>query len=295
MSAAKLKVMKAKRGLELLPSDIKRHLLCSLDLSQLKALVRASARIHEQYVANRRLILWSCIEQTLGSATVDAYAVYLSDSEEENGKRDIKDFLKSYEENTLRRGLLPADVLSLEGATSIASLYFRYISTFAGLYTGGKLEDLYKATRAVGRNFHGRQQISFTPRHTETMRVTRAIYRFQLLCHLVGPRFEDHSIWSSQGNKDETVQALFDILKPWEVEELYSFYCWARDVYDRVLNEDMTWELHPDNPKFADQERPSTLDGAFDLSGSSKFQAYWNSTPVTLLIPWMYAYIICRS
>ncbi|KAL6353923.1 hypothetical protein LRP88_12918 [Fusarium phalaenopsidis] len=58
--------------------------------------------------------------------------------------------------------------------------------------------------------------------------------------------------------------ALLNIIEPWEIEELFAFYQFALNVYDKVFT-DIYWDLHPDNPKFDDQGRPPTPDGAFDL------------------------------
>jgi hypothetical protein len=66
------------------------------------------------------------------------------------------------------------------------------------------------------------------------------------------------------------VLAFLDVLDPWEIEELFSFYQFAQGVYDRILSE-IRWDLHPDNPKFDDQGRPPTPEQAFNLDISSKF------------------------
>jgi hypothetical protein len=98
----------------------------------------------------------------------------------------------------------------------------------------------------------------------EKLRLTRAIYRFQLLCQVADPA--DTALLSS---REETVRAFLDLLEPWEIEELFSFYQFAQDVYDRALK-DIRWHLQPHNPKFEDQRQPPTPEWAFILDNMSK-------------------------
>lgn len=95
----------------------------------------------------------------------------------------------------------------------------------------------------------------------EAMRLIRAIYRFQLLCHVADKAFS-----SSQ---DRNIETFLNVLEPWGVEQLFSFYQFVVGIYDGILN-DIQWDIHPDNPKFEDQSRPPTPDGAFDLSVPGK-------------------------
>ena len=89
--------------LENLPPEVRRHLLSSLDLPRLKLLVRSSPTFDQQYLFGREYILCKSIERTLGSVTVDAYAVHRSAAQAKHAKQNTTGFLESYTENTSRR------------------------------------------------------------------------------------------------------------------------------------------------------------------------------------------------
>ncbi|RSL79132.1 hypothetical protein CEP51_007611 [Fusarium floridanum] len=103
------------------------------------------------------------------------------------------------------------------------------------------------------------------------MRLTRAAYRFQLLCQLVSPER------NSSASREDTLQSFINIMEAWEVEEFFTFYQFAYDVYDKVLT-NIYWDLHPDNPRFNDQGRPPTPDGAFDLDSDFSRENYLEGT-----------------
>jgi hypothetical protein len=67
-------------GLETMPPEIRRHLLSTLELAGLKALVHASPTLHEQYLLERRFLPCSSLEVTLGSVGLDANTLYRTDS-----------------------------------------------------------------------------------------------------------------------------------------------------------------------------------------------------------------------
>lgn len=62
---------------------------------------------------------------------------------------------------------------------------------------------------------------------------------------------------------------LFYTPEPWEGDELFSFYQFAKAAYGNVFD-DITVEVHPDNPRFDDQDRPPPPVGAFKLHDSCK-------------------------
>lgn len=65
-------------SLENLPPELRDHVLSSLDLDGLKALVQASPVYHGQYLSNRRRLLCNCMDATLKTATVEAIVCYVS-------------------------------------------------------------------------------------------------------------------------------------------------------------------------------------------------------------------------
>jgi hypothetical protein len=107
--------------------------------------------------------------------------------------------------------------------------------------------------------------------HTEMLRFTRAAYRYQIICQVAGRQASDMR-WIAHAKHDEEdqVTALYNLLEPWEVEEIVCFYQFAQRECDLAVNK-VVWDLHQDNPRFDDQSRPPTPDGAFDLSNFSKF------------------------
>jgi hypothetical protein len=53
------------------------------------------------------------------------------------------------------------------------------------------------------------------------------------------------------------------IFEPWEVEEIACMYTFSKEKYNQIFR-DIRWDVHEENPKFADQ-RPPTPVGAFDF------------------------------
>ncbi|EEU43575.1 uncharacterized protein NECHADRAFT_82499 [Fusarium vanettenii 77-13-4] len=234
--------------LECLPPEVRRYILSTLDLSHLSALVHASPTFHQQYLVDRRYILCKSLETTIGCLTVEAYAVHRL-----SAPRNTADFFEWYSEKYSHRTVPIINDLTEGVASTIAGFYIRSVKPVVEECARRMLDNLAKNAE---KN-HGDQQ-RIRPSQTEMMRLTRAAYRFQLLCQLTSP---DRTLRSST---EENLQALFNIMEPWEVEELFTFYQFALDVYDKVFTE-IYWDLHPDNPKFDDQGRPPTPDGAFDL------------------------------
>lgn len=255
----------AIHGLDSLPAEVRRYLLSTLDCSQLKALVYASGTFYQQYVLDRKYLLCKCLERTLGSVTVDAYPVHLFATRGEDTFQTVADFLQGFSENTSRRRLHLVGKLTEECAVSMTAFHFRYIRPLVEEYSRWMLENFHEAKGTA--DGPARCQQSATLSSTETMRVTRTIHRFQLLCHLAGT--SDKPLILSWDHRNETIQAFLDAIEPWEVEELFSFYQFASDVYDKAFT-NIKWDLHPDNPKFNDQGRPPTPDGAFELDGTCK-------------------------
>lgn len=124
--------------LESLPPEVRRHLLSTLDLPQLKVLVRASATFHRQYLYDRRYLLCRSLEETLGPVTVDAYAVYLSQTQSKDPKRNVSGFLES------AYALKPPLPLTLDETLGMAGFYFRSVKPVADYYTRRILKDLAK-------------------------------------------------------------------------------------------------------------------------------------------------------
>ncbi|KAI8716317.1 hypothetical protein NCS52_00924900 [Fusarium sp. LHS14.1] len=234
--------------LECLPPEVRRYILSILNLSHLSALVHASPTFHQQYLVDRRYILCKSLEATIGCLTVEAYAVHRL-----SAPRNTSEFFDWYSEKCSHRAVPVTNDLTEGVASTIAGFYLRSVKPVVEECACRMLDNLAKNAD----DDHGDQQ-TIRPSQTEIMRLTRAAYRFQLLCQLTSP---ERTIRSST---EEKLQTLLNIMEPWEVEELFTFYQFALGVYDKVFT-DIYWDLHPDNPKFDDQARPPTPDGAFDL------------------------------
>ncbi|KAI1290533.1 hypothetical protein F5Y03DRAFT_378231, partial [Xylaria venustula] len=257
--------------LENLPPELRYHVLSNLNIPQLMSLIHASPTFYQQYLCDRRRVLYRSLEQTIGSATVDAYAIQLFAAEETDIDQNITRLLDSYGED-LSRGCLPfIDKVTEEDALSMVKLYTRSVRPLINCCARWMLESLSeKATKYASDN----QRI---PDHkgllvlsrTEIGRLARAAYRFELLSRVTA--VDERTDRTLSLNK--YLKAFLNKLEPWEIEELLSFYRFADSQYDRIFN-DLRWDLHPDNPRFDNQGRPPTPLGAFDLEDDYELQRH---------------------
>ncbi|CAN8095240.1 unnamed protein product [Discula destructiva] len=131
----------------------------------------------------------------------------------------------------------------------MVSFYFQTAAPVAKYYLQQALKNLDERAGEVS--------------NIEWQRCLRAAYRFQLLCCAV------KSARLIRDIHDDTLERLAERLfytpEPWEGEELSSFYQFAEAVYEHI-SDDITAEVHPDNARFDDQDRPPTPEGAFELA-----------------------------
>lgn len=256
--------------LESLPPEIRRHLLSTLDLERLKSLVRASPTFHEQYLLDRKYLLCRSLERTLGSVTVDAYAVHQCTAQDGGNinRTYVTGFINWYSEQISRRSLVLPNTLSLDEALDMAFFYLDHVKPITEHYSRWALDDLVEK---AGDEAHDHTKpLELTS--AESMRFRRVIYRFQLLCHLVG-----HLTRGFTRIREDVALELIGGLEPWEVEELVSFHEWALGVYDKRFD-DIILDLCPDDddPSFDDQNRPPTppwADEEYNIGNDScKFQ-----------------------
>lgn len=99
----------------------------------------------------------------------------------------------------------------------------------------------------------------------ESVRVARASYWYQVLCHLADPNDTSRSATA----KERDVISLLDLLEPWEVEELLSLFQSVKSFYNDLLDIPRR-DLHPEDLPFDDQDRSHTPDGAFHLNDFCK-------------------------
>lgn len=129
-SATETKTHAAKQTcdsrLESLPPEIQRHLMSTLDLPRLKALVRASPTFHK-HLLDRKYILCRSLQETWGSVTVDAYAVHQSAPQAGGMKQNMMESVNRYSEQTSQRCLSLSDKLSLDEVVDMAVFYLDHV------------------------------------------------------------------------------------------------------------------------------------------------------------------------
>ena len=258
--------------LETLPPEIRRHLLSVLDLPRLQALIHASPAYHQQYLFDRAYLLRSSLGVTLGPVIIDAYAVQAFKPKEEEGtegRQKILHFLQSHSPITDKECLAFTQNLAEDAVWEMCSYYLRIVRPVSEHFASSCLQNLSQQEDVDCASIRWKEaNFSFS----ETARFARATYRFQLLCELASPA---RGLSGPPADVESLVDSFLGIIEPWETEEILSFYQYSYGNYERWL-EKVTWDLHPDNPKFDDQGRPPTPTGAFDLSNGCKIPLLWN-------------------
>ncbi|KAM0552658.1 hypothetical protein ACHAPJ_007755 [Fusarium lateritium] len=119
---------------------------------------------------------------------------------------------------------------------------------------------------------------------SETRRIIRGLYRFQLFCNLFGSGCGDSG---SRLIPAERLGLFLGRYEPWEIEEVLCINTFADVKYQRVFDE-VKWDFHPENPRFDIQRRDiHTPEGAFHLDNYAENQWYrngLNSLGLTVLL-----------
>lgn len=215
--------------LETLPAEVRRHLLSVLDFSQLKALVHASPIFHSQYLHSRRFLLQKTVEVTLGTAMVDAYFAYnYSVRTADIANHDIQVVLPLYFKLTRQRCLPSTTKLTESDALGMLKRHRQIVAPLMEYTAGQMLQCLAEQSQKQQPSEH-RQRASYS--NMEVARLTRAIYRFQLLHQVLIP-----AICTKLPNEDNQevfvgkniIIMFFSFLELWEIEELVSYVRFAR-------------------------------------------------------------------
>jgi hypothetical protein len=203
-----------------LPPEVRRHLLSLLNLTQLKLMVRASPTLHQQYRHDRTYILCRSLEETLRTVTVDAYAVQWITSNRRTDV-DIAGFLKqTYSQPSASL----VGRVTQDEAVNMVKFYTSIQSAIADFAHWALEEDVLHLSR------------------TEMMRLTRAVYRYQLLCLIADPS----ATATPRDTKEATIDTLIDIFEPWEVEEIFSFLQFAEHMHADAMRF-VQWVLPPEH------------------------------------------------
>ncbi|KAJ5832723.1 hypothetical protein N7474_001034 [Penicillium riverlandense] len=211
--------------LEMLPPELRIQILFLLGIVELKALVRASSVFHNQYLLGRRPLLCTCLERTLAGVTRHALAGY-----------EYK-YRYPYNKITHRDRILR----SLEHSEG-GGRFSRDLSFLIGKYNVDQVAEilgwLLKGRRAMG-----------PLTETETMRLMRGLYLFQLFCIIFG--VNEFKIGGPMGLSDRgiswlrtlenPIHALLErftrIYMPWEIEGIACINAFAKDKFDQIFNQ----------------------------------------------------------
>lgn len=198
--------------LENIPSEIRRQLLCTLELEDLEALVHASPVFHQQYRLDRKYVLSRLLEGVLRSVTIDACAVYQTGSAEFLDKftqEKVPLFLESYQAmRSLSQYSILAEKFTENDVVSMVAFYGSIIKPLTRRYTHWALANLVESSETKYEESH--EPLS----KTEEIRLLRGLYRFQLCCNLFSAgsyRTPEHPKASF---RPKEIWDVFDLFKP---------------------------------------------------------------------------------
>jgi hypothetical protein len=240
--------------LDTLPAELRHNLLCFLDLGSLWALVHASPVYYAQYKEHRDRVLPSSMEYT----APEAYTIRLFRDHEVEFRDDVAGFLKSYSGPGARRRLDSEGKVDVFTTVEMARFYFRVVKPVADKCTNSALMKLRQETG------HADSSVDLNLSGSERARITRAIYRIELYWIMIQV-VQKHDFMNQFERSTAATLAFLDFFEPWEVEEINSYYEYAKKTYTKVVG-DIRWDVHQDNPKFDGQNRPPTPTGAFNLN-----------------------------
>ncbi|KAI0007240.1 hypothetical protein F4779DRAFT_519047 [Xylariaceae sp. FL0662B] len=248
--------------IENLPPEIRRQILSTLSLEELNCFIRASPVFHCQYLENRRYLLCACLENTLGSVSVDALVVHQTKSPDflmARTDESIAHVLEYYQNLRMEQDATFQGKLSETDAIQISAFYFSITRPIGRHYFRWALDNLAGETRVPP---------TYEPISTvEETRLLRALYRFQICCGLFG-RNDFHDSLRHRWRPDGLyiLKVFIGLFEPWEVEEIACICTFSQDTYEQIFRE-IQWDVDEKNPKF-DGQRPPTPDGAFNLASS---------------------------
>ncbi|OJJ46464.1 hypothetical protein ASPZODRAFT_132541 [Penicilliopsis zonata CBS 506.65] len=270
--------------LESLPAEVRRYLLSLMDVQGLRALVHASPVYHQQYLLDRTWLLRRCLDHTLRSVLVDAWAVYQTSEARFARKRTMETvapFITAYQD---RRAVFadtgaPSPAPTMDEVAGMMAYHIGVVMPLLRQYAGWALDNLSRETEDTTHEAkditHEAKDTTYndttyksedttrdaneTLTMTEETRLMRALYRFELCSNLFGVRTERPTFEGIDIRI--TLERLY---QPWEIEEISCIHTFVRDKFTQVFDE-IRWDVDEDNPKYAGHQRPPTPDGVFDL------------------------------
>lgn len=252
-------VQKYDSGLESLPAEVRRHILLVMDLPRLKALIHASPTYHQQYRLDRRYFLNAALQAALGSAAWDAYITQKAMASQDITHESLSKLLDTWEDRLPHSSSFQLGTITEDEVVDMVSFYLQTAGPVADYYLEQAMKNL---DEQVGEGSH-KLPSQPEPSNIERQRCLRAACRFQLLCCAV--KSTSLIRISYDDTLDRLAERLFYTPEPWEGEELLSFYQFAEAVYEEIFD-NIAADVHPNNPRFDDQDRPPTPVGAFELA-----------------------------
>ncbi|KAH7308952.1 hypothetical protein B0I35DRAFT_360260, partial [Stachybotrys elegans] len=241
--------------LETLPPEVRRHILSVAGLEQLQALVRASPTFHQQYLCDRRYILCSNLQGAIGPAVMTALSIYSHDP-----SKDMPGIVAPNARDQSSQTIW--NRLTEDEAVGITGFYMKYTLPVVRHYS-----------QHIWNNFIGKRSTDQAHECTgsELLRLTRAMYHFHQFGQVAGisSRTIEFDDWMS------AMDSYIESMTSWEVEEMICVYEFVRATFERTFDA-IRWDVDQNNPKFDDQHRPPTPDGAFDLAVEGRM--YLNGT-----------------
>ncbi|GAQ47300.1 similar to An01g01670 [Aspergillus niger] len=249
--------------LETLPAEIRIQILLLLNVEGLKSLVQASPVYHNQYLLDRKRLLLNCLATTLGRIFFEACIVQetssVSFSQTRNHDR-IHEYFGSLMKRRCHSDLTAG--LTLKDAIDMVTFYLSVLKPFAQHYSVWALGNLAQEPEAT------HTKIDEALSESEEHRIIRALYRFQLCSNVfgVGPNKDELDLFriDFQFSDSDILKLLEDLWEPWELEEINCINVFA-ETKCRAIHDAVTWDFSERNPRFDDQERPPTPDGAVNI------------------------------
>ncbi|KAI9776310.1 MAG: hypothetical protein M1839_000471 [Geoglossum umbratile] len=244
-----------------LPPELRLQILATLELDQLRAMVRASSVLYRDYRRTRRSTLSKCLQVTLGGATADAWAVTRSSLHEVTDvwtREKVTQFLDSYQgQRTSAPNSHFTKHVTEDQAIRMAAFHSCIVKPLARRYVDWALTNLSKETKGALDN----RLLS----KIEETRVLRALYRLQLCCNLFGEgpfNFPQGPYWIRYAFRSIDILKLFLCLfEPWEVEEIVCIHAFAKEKVDRTFK-DIRWDEHQRIPGFEGQLSATLREGS---------------------------------
>jgi len=180
----------------------------------------------------------------LKSALVDACAAYRSGLPGFLARRTIEhvtEFMGSYQDqrsfqNDVMVTLTETDI------TFIVRFYFGIIKPASKRFMSWAMLNLEKATDEVLSHD--------PPSEVEEARALRALYRFQLCCHLFGRSYQvPEPSYDGRFFHSNKISHYLSLFEPWETEEILCIHTYVIKSYGDVFLS-IQWDVNARNPKF---------------------------------------------